>query len=74
MIELRSVRWVEHVTCMGEIRDTYRIFVRKSEGKRQLVRPRYRWEAKWYDDVAWVHLFQDMGGVRGCGGLLFMRS
>jgi hypothetical protein len=29
---------------MGEKRDTYRIFVGRPEGRRQLGRPRRRWE------------------------------
>jgi hypothetical protein len=28
---------------MGEKRDTYRLFVRKPEAKRPLIRPRHRW-------------------------------
>jgi hypothetical protein len=33
-----------HVTRMGESRDLHRILVGESEGKRQLVRSRRRWE------------------------------
>jgi len=29
---------------MGEMRNAYKILVRKLEGKRPLRRPRYRWE------------------------------
>jgi len=28
---------------MGEMRNAYRILVRKPEGKSPLIRPRYRW-------------------------------
>ena len=38
------MRWVGHVTRMGEIRGVYRGLVGKPEGKRQLGRPRCRWE------------------------------
>jgi hypothetical protein len=31
-----------HVACMGEGRNVYRVLVRRSEGKRQLKRPRHR--------------------------------
>jgi hypothetical protein len=44
VIKPRRMRWLEHVACMGAAGSTYRIFVRKSEGKRPLRRPRYRWE------------------------------
>jgi len=35
---------VRHVACMGYMRNTYKIFVGKPEGKRPLTRPRWRWE------------------------------
>jgi hypothetical protein len=35
---------VQHVARMGEMRNTYKIFVGEPEGKRQLGRPRRRWE------------------------------
>jgi hypothetical protein len=44
MFKLRRMRWVGHVTCMGKIRNKYKILVRKSKGKRQLRRPRCWWE------------------------------
>jgi hypothetical protein len=34
----------EHVTCMGEIRNAYKILFRRPEGKRPLGRPMSRWE------------------------------
>jgi hypothetical protein len=36
VIKSRRIRWVEHVGCMGEIRNLYKILVGKCEGKRQL--------------------------------------
>ena len=39
MIELDG-----HVACMGESRGVYTVLVGKPEGKRQLGRPRSRWE------------------------------
>ena len=36
--------WVEHVARMGEGLVAYRVFVGKLKGKRQLGRPRRRWE------------------------------
>jgi hypothetical protein len=44
MIKLRRMRWEGHVACMGESRGAQRVLVGKQEGKRQLGRPRYRWE------------------------------
>jgi len=33
-----------HVACMGEMRNVYKIFIGKSEGRRTLGRPRHEWE------------------------------
>jgi hypothetical protein len=30
---IKGMRWVRHVTCMGEMNEIYRILVGKSEGK-----------------------------------------
>jgi hypothetical protein len=43
-IKSRRMRWVGHVTRMGEGRNVYRVVVGKPEGKRPLGRPRRRWE------------------------------
>jgi hypothetical protein len=43
MIKLRRMRLAGHVARMGEKRNTYRLLVRKPEGKRPLGRPRCRW-------------------------------
>ena len=53
------MRWVGHVAHMGERRDIYRALVGKPEGKRQLWRPRHRWEDKMKMDLQEV----------GCGGM-----
>jgi hypothetical protein len=37
------MRWARHVARMGAKRNTYRILVVHSEGKRTLGRPRRRW-------------------------------
>jgi hypothetical protein len=39
MVESREVRWAGHVAHIGEMRNTYKIFVLKPEGKRALGRP-----------------------------------
>jgi hypothetical protein len=43
-IKSRRMRWAGHVARMGEGRKVYRVLVGKPEGKRQLGRPRRRWE------------------------------
>jgi len=40
---IRRMRWAGHVARMGEERGAYRVLVGKTEGKRQLGRPRRRW-------------------------------
>jgi hypothetical protein len=30
------MRWMGHVKCMGEMRNAYKILIRKPEGKRSL--------------------------------------
>jgi hypothetical protein len=64
MIKSRRMRWAGHVPRMRETR----IFVRKSEGKRPLSRPRRKWmdnikmslrEIGW-DDMDWIDLVLDM--------------
>ena len=44
VIKSRRVRWVGHVALMGVGRGVYRDLVGKSEGKREMGRPRLRWE------------------------------
>jgi len=52
---------------MGEMRNAYNVFVEKSEGKRQLGRPRHRWEDNirmdlreiGWERMDWIHLAQD---------------
>ena len=40
----RRMKWAGHVARVGERRDAYRVLVKIPEGKRQLERPRPRWE------------------------------
>jgi hypothetical protein len=44
VIKSRIMKWAGHVAHMGEMRNAYKILVRKPEGKRPLRRPRDRWE------------------------------
>jgi len=41
---IKSRRWAGHVACMWEMVGTYKILVRKPEGKRSLGRLRHVWE------------------------------
>jgi len=59
--------WVGYVARIGEKRDKYRVLVGKHEGKRQLGRPKRRWEYNIKMDLQevmfwgmdWIELAQD---------------
>ena len=53
------MRWVGHVTRVGERRGVYRVLVTKPEGKRPLGRPMWKWEDNINVDLQEV----------GCGGM-----
>ena len=63
----RRMRWAGHVALMRETRGVYRVLVGKPEGKRQLGRPRLRWENNIKMDLQdvrcgimdWIELSQD---------------
>jgi hypothetical protein len=59
VVKSRRMRWAGHVACMVEERVVHRMLVGKPEGKRQLGRPRCRWEDNIKMDL------QDVGV--GCG-------
>jgi hypothetical protein len=44
VIKFRRMRWAGHVARMEERRGVYRVLVGRPKGKRQLGRPRRRWE------------------------------
>jgi hypothetical protein len=44
VIKSRTIRWEDHVTCMGQTRNTYNILGGKPEVKRPPGRPRHRWK------------------------------
>jgi hypothetical protein len=55
------------VARIGEVRGAYNILVGRLEGRRQIARPRRRWEDNikmdlreiGFGDVDWIHLAQD---------------
>jgi hypothetical protein len=67
MIKSRRTRSAGHVTRLREELNTYRSLVVKSERKRLLARPRYRWEDNikmglretGWGDMDWIDLAQD---------------
>jgi hypothetical protein len=67
VIKSRRMRWVGHVTRMGERRGLYRVLVGKTVGKRPLERPRRSWEDNIKIDLQevvcgcmdWLELAQD---------------
>jgi hypothetical protein len=67
MIKSIRMRWAGHITCMGEIRNVYKILVGKPEWKRPRGRPRRRWEDNikiypreiGFGGVDWIHVAQD---------------
>jgi hypothetical protein len=60
-------RWARQVTRMGKMRNAYKIFIGKPEGKRPLGRPIRRWDDNirmdfndiGWEGVEWIHLAQD---------------
>jgi hypothetical protein len=58
VIKSRRMRLAGHVARMGEGRGVYRVLVGKPEGRRQLGRPRRRWE----DNIVYYYIREV-----GCG-------
>ena len=76
MVKSRRMRWAGHVARMGERRGVHRVLVGKPEGKRQLGRPRRRWEDNIKMDLQevggscgdWMDLAQDRNRWRALVG------
>ena len=69
MIKLRRLRLAGHVACMGERRDTYRVFVGKPGGTRPLGSHGLRW----YDNIKMDLQETRSGGVKAWTGLIWLR-
>jgi len=61
VIKSRRIRRTGNVTCIGERRGVYRVFVGKREGKRPLGRPRHRWRII----LRWICMKWDVGAWTG---------
>jgi hypothetical protein len=67
MTKLRRMGWAECVACMGDMRNAFKVLVRKSKGKnhvRELCidkRILKCHKLTGCDDVYWIHLAQDRG-------------
>ena len=67
VIKSRRMRLTGHVARLGERRSVYRVLVEKPDGKRQLGRPRRRWEDNikmdlWEvgcEGMDWIDIAQD---------------
>jgi hypothetical protein len=72
VIKARRMRWAGHVARMGEVRGAYNILVERPEGRRQLGRPRCRWDDNikmdlreiGFGDVDWIQWAQDRDRCR----------
>jgi len=49
--QVKEDKMAGHVACMGEMRNAYKIFIRKPEVTRPCGRPRCRWEEDIIIDV-----------------------
>jgi hypothetical protein len=65
VIKYRNTRWAGHVARMADMRNVYKILVRKPEGRRLLRRPRCKWEDMrmiireiGWENIDWIHLAQ----------------
>jgi hypothetical protein len=65
VIKSRIIRWTGHVARMGSRSGACMVLMGRHEGKRQLGRPRRRWEVilkwifkRWDGNMDWVHLAQ----------------
>jgi len=67
VVKSTKISWAGHVVLMGDGRGVHRVLVGESEGKRQLGRPRRRWEDNIKRDIQevggdfgdWMELAQD---------------
>jgi hypothetical protein len=65
VIKSKRIRWAGHVARMGGRSGACMVLMRRHEGKRQLGKPRRRWEVvlksilkRWDGNMDWIHLAQ----------------
>jgi len=63
VIKSRRMRWAGHVARMGQGRCAVRVLVGKPEGKKQLGRPRCRWENNIKTDLEEVGYAVERAGL-----------
>jgi len=72
VIKSRSMRWIGHLACVGETRNSYKIFNGKPDRKRPCRRHRHRWKTNirvalrelGWEGVDWIHLAKDKSSCR----------
>ena len=70
VIKSRKIRWTGHVARMGRRKGANNVFMGKPEERKQLGRPKHRWEANIEIDLqelnrwgmAWIDLAQNRDG------------
>jgi hypothetical protein len=73
VIKSRRMEWVGHIARIGEMRNEYKILVRKPKGIRPLGRNRRRWKGNirmylrdiGWEVVDWIHPNSGQGPVVG---------
>jgi hypothetical protein len=58
VIKSMRMKWAGHVARIGEGRGVYRVLVGRSEGKKQLGRPRLRWEDNIKMDLREIGIYE----------------
>jgi hypothetical protein len=68
MIKSRKLKWVGHVVCLPEIRNTYKVLriplVRSWGGFEDNIKMDFENEYMECGDVDWIHLVQDRDQTR----------
>lgn len=76
IVKTKRMGWAGDVLRMGEIRNTYRIFFRKSLGKRPSGRPRTRWDRNIKPNLKYKIFMEVIRGLKWLtiSGILLLES